>query len=189
MELDSAPIFLKRNLQFGIIVLYLKSGTLILFKDFQPINQEKLLIPLNSIKIAEIKDKPKIFCADKMGQIWQFNGLDLKRESVGKVSGSIIKMKIDPKSETIILLASTKLVVQLSLGEKKMRKKIGLNIRKEKNIEWNISFYSSLGLTFISEKNLITFVDLRRKRVEKINVSKWLGDDNSLKDFSIDQKN
>lgn len=124
-----------------------------------------------------------------MGQIWQFNTTNFSRESVGKVSGSIVKLDIDGRSETLSVVTSTNLIIQLVLGEKKMRKKIGLNIRKNKEIRWNVQRFSTSGLGFISEQGVVTFVDLRRKKVEKINAEFWLGENCKLRDWSVDRDN
>ena len=155
----------------------------------EEVNREKLLIPVRKIKIAEIKDHWKIFCGDKMGQIWQFNANTLQRESVGKVTGNILKMVVESKSETLTVMTSSHQIVQLILGEKKMRKKIGLNIKKGNSIPWKIEEFSSFGLGFISEKNLITFVNLKKKKVDKLTCSQWFGKNSELVDFSIDQEN
>ena len=124
-----------------------------------------------------------------MGQVWQFDAKTFERESTGKVSGAIVKMSVDAKSGTLLLATSSLLIVQLVLGSKKMHKKLGLNIKKDKTISWKVSRFASQGFAFISESNLITFVDLKRKKLEKVDVVKWIGSDAKLLDFRIDLVN
>ena len=178
---------LKRNAATDLSVIALESGTLVLLKGLQIKAKEKLQMGINTLKIARVNSQFKIFCGDKMGQIWQLNAKNLCRESVGKVSGSVVKMSVDGRTESLIVITSTNLIVQLNLGEKKMRKKIGLTIRKNKHIGWKVRQFSGHGLGFLSEPNWVTFVDLRRKKVEKINADMWLGGNSALKDWALDR--